>query len=122
MQHKHSSTPAARRPNAEPLEHRPACGQARRCAADPVVGVVRQGEEADELLEARIQAASDDMVAAQGRYMAGGGFEAMGDRDRAMALFYSLIKLRSPAQVERMRQLQVRRMAIEPGAGGRALP
>lgn len=84
----------------------------------PTPPVGDAARDADEALEAEIQAASDDMVEAQGRYMAGGGFEAMGDRDRAMALFYALIKRRSPAQVERMRQLQAYRMAREPGAGG----
>lgn len=107
-----------KRPIFQHLDHRPACGQGKPQAADPAVSAVRQGDDADEALEAQIQAANDAMVEAQGRYQAGGGFEAMGDRDRAMAEFYALIKRRSPAQIERMRVAQAWRMTQEPGAGG----
>ena len=94
------------------------CAAANNCTpAQAGVGEVAQpGAMTDAELEAAISRAGRALERAQAAVEAGGGFEALGNRDRALASFCALIRMRSPAQIARMQAAQAERMALEPGA------
>jgi hypothetical protein len=93
--------PSPMRPNYPDSHVMRGFGPMEGAAADAAVGEVPQGLS-DEQREAAIERASKALCAAHERVMAGGGFEAAGDRERALALFYALVRGRSAAQVARM--------------------